>query len=314
MFDPPPVPAPSRLVALLEELMPAAGIFETSLDEVTLARAERAFVKAPVFYEPKIMFICQGRKRGYFGEQTLVYDACRYLVAAVPLPFECETEASPEVPLLGVGITIKLAVAAELILALDGFGTRPPVPPLGIATAAMDAGMEDALARLLMSLRSPLEARLLGPGIVREILYRMLTGEQGTAIAGALVHHSQCGRIGRALRRIHAEYAADLDVTRLAEEAGMSVAAFHSHFKQVTRTSPIQYLKTTRLHKARLLMVHENLSASTAAGRVGYESPSQFSREFKRFFGGTPREEAERMKSVLVPTAPASPYVSVQVQ
>lgn len=313
MFDAPPDPAPGRLVRLLGELVPAAGIFDTPLEEVSLARAERAFVKAPVLYEPKLMFICQGRKRGFFGEQTLVFDARRYLVAAVPLPFECETEASPETPLLAVGITIKLPVVAELILALDGLGLRSSAPPLGIATAPMDAGMEDALFRLLTALRSPVETRLLGPGIVREILFRMLTGEQGAAIAGALVHHSHCGRIGRALRRIHAEYAGALDVTQLAEEAGMSLAAFHSHFKQVTRTSPIQYLKTTRLHKARLLMVHESLSASAAAGRVGYESASQFSREFKRFFGGTPREEAERMKSVLVP-APASPYVSVQAQ
>ena len=312
MFDPPP--APSRLVRLLDELLPAPGIVDSVLEGVTLARAERAFIKAPVFYEPKLMFICQGRKRGFFGEQTLVYDARRYLVAAVPLPFECETEASPEAPLLGVGITISLASAAELILALDGLAARAPVPPLGITTAPMTEGMEDALYRLLATLRSPVEARLLGPGIVREILFRMLTGEQGAAIAGALVHHSHCGRIGRALRRIHAEYAADLDVPRLAEEAGMSLAAFHSHFKQVTRTSPIQYLKTTRLHKARLLMVHEGLSAATASGRVGYESASQFSREFKRFFGGTPREEAERMKSVLVPATAASPYVSVQVQ
>ena len=312
MFDPPP--APSRLVSLLDELLPAPGIVDSVLEGVTLARAERAFIKAPVFYEPKLMFICQGRKRGFFGEQTLVYDARRYLVAAVPLPFECETEASPEAPLLGVGITISLASAAELILALDGLAARAPVPPLGITTAPMTEGMEDALYRLLATLRSPVEARLLGPGIVREILFRMLTGEQGAAIAGALVHHSHCGRIGRALRRIHAEYAADLDVPRLAEEAGMSLAAFHNHFKQVTRTSPIQYLKTTRLHKARLLMVHEGLSAATASGRVGYESASQFSREFKRFFGGTPREEAERMKSVLVPATAASPYVSVQVQ
>jgi AraC-like DNA-binding protein len=314
MFDPPPNSGPSRLLGLLGEMLPAAGVVNTALEEVTLARAERAFIKAPVLYEPKLMFICQGRKRGFFGEQTLVFDARRYLVAAVPLPFECETEASVEEPLLAIGVTIKLPVAAELILALDGLGARAAVPPLGIATAAMDAGMEDTLVRLLMALRSPVEARLLGPGIVREILYRMFTGEQGAAIAGALVHHSHCGRIGRALRRIHAEYAADLDVSRLAEEAGMGVAAFHSHFKQVTRTSPIQYLKTTRLHKARLLMAHEGLSASTAAGRVGYESASQFSREFKRFFGSTPREEAERMKSILVPAAAVSPYVSVQVQ
>lgn len=304
--------AANPLVTLLAQLAPQEGITSTVLDEVKLVRSSRAFPRTPVFYEPKIVFICQGRKRGYFGDQVHQYDARRYLVLGVPLPFEAESEASASEPLLAVGVQINLASAAELILSLDGLGARTAVAPLGIASAAMDEAMSDALLRLLLALRSPVEAQVLGPGIVREILFRMLTGEQGAAIAGALVHHSHCGRIGRALRRIHAEYAVGLDVGRLAEEAGMSVAAFHSHFKSVTRTSPIQYLKTTRLHKARLLMVQEGLSAASASARVGYESASQFSREFKRFFGATPKEEGERLKSVLLMSEAASPYVSVQ--
>jgi AraC-like DNA-binding protein len=142
----------------------------------------------------------------------------------------------------------------------------------------------------------------------------VLAGSQGGAIRAALAQHSQFSKIAKALRRIHADYDSDLDVTRLADEAGMSVPAFHANFKAVTATSPIQYVKTTRLHKARLLMVQDGVSAAVAASRVGYESASQFSREFKRFFGRTPVEETRQTKHLLDDAAPESNarYVTVQ--
>jgi AraC-like DNA-binding protein len=176
----------------------------------------------------------------------------------------------------------------------------------------LDDALGDAVMRLLQALTSPVETRLLGPGILREILFRVLTGEQGGALRAGLAHQTQFAKIGKALRRIHADYHRPIDVATLAREAGMSQAAFHAGFKAVTLTSPIQYLKTTRLHKARLLMVQDGLTAATACGRVGYESTSQFSREFKRFFGRTPVEEAREMRSLLAqaPGARPSPYVS----
>ncbi len=153
--------------------------------------------------------------------------------------------------------------------------------------------------RLLECLGDPMEAQILGPQIVRELTYRVLRGQQGGALRAAAALHSRFGQVSRALQRIHADYASDLNVEELAETAAMSPSAFHQNFKAVTSTSPLQYLKTTRLHKARMLMVYEGLRAGVAAERVGYESSSQFSREFKRLFGASPVEAAEGVRRML---------------
>ncbi|MBL9036289.1 MAG: AraC family transcriptional regulator [Rhodospirillaceae bacterium] len=289
-----------QMTAQVLRLAPTQGMTQTALESVRLMRSNQPWPRHPVLYEPSICIVCQGRKRGFLGDQVFVYDPQQYLVLSVPLPFEGETEASAEEPFLGVSLRIDLTVAAELVLALDEAG-GPAVPaPAGICATPLDAPLADAVLRLLQALASPLEARLIGPSILREIYFRVLTGEQGGAIRAALTHQSQFGKVAKALRRIHAEIDADIDVGSLAREAGMSVPAFHAHFKAVTQTSPIQYVKATRLHRARLLMVQEGASAAHAASRVGYESASQFSREFKRFFGRTPQEEAAAMRSILV--------------
>lgn len=310
-----PLSVKQKMAALLKALAPNEGYSPSALDGVRLMRADRSMPRRPVMYEPSICIVCQGRKRGYLGDEVFIYDAQQYLVLSVPLPFEGETEASPEEPFLAVGIRIDLAVAAELLLALDEAGGTAAPAPVGIVATPLDDQLADAVLRLLNALTTPVEARLIGPSIVREIYFRVLTGEQGGAIRAALTHQSQFGKIAKALRRIHAEYNGDLDVGGLANECGMSVPAFHVHFKAVTQTSPIQYVKATRLHRARLLMVQSGTSAAHAAAQVGYESASQFSREFKRFFGRTPQEEAAMMKTVMA-AAPAMPgpprYVSTQ--
>ncbi|ATQ76588.1 AraC family transcriptional regulator [Massilia violaceinigra] len=307
---PTPPSRQDRMIALLGRLAPSEGYTASALDDVRFMRANRAVARVPVLYEPCIVIVCQGRKRGYLGEQSFIYDAQQFLVLSVPLPFESETDASEAEPLLALKMHIDLAVAAELALAL-GPAPSAHTTPVSMCSTAMDEAMGDAVLRLLEVLLCPVEARVLGPGILREILYRVLTGEQGGSVRAALAQHSQFGKIGKALRRIHAGFSGELDVPILAHEAGMSVAAFHANFKAVTQTSPIQYLKSTRLHKARLLMVQEGMSASSASNRVGYESSSQFSREFKRFFGRSPVQEAAMMKTLLS-QAPSEPpgYVS----
>jgi AraC-like DNA-binding protein len=151
----------------------------------------------------------------------------------------------------------------------------------------------------------------LGQGLLRELYFRVLAGAQGRAMKEALAMRGQFGRIGRSLRLIHAAYAQSLDVTQLAEEAGMSVPSFHSHFKAITQVSPMQYVKSTRLHQARLLMVRQDLTAEAASLAVGYTSPSQFSREFKRLFGSTPAVETRRMREdFAVPAFADATYVS----
>jgi AraC-like DNA-binding protein len=292
--------AQHRLAGLLGGLALRDGMHPTIVDGVSLMRASRPLPRMPVLYEPGIFIVGQGRKRGYLGEQVYVYDAHNYLVLSVPLPFECETEASPEEPLLALSVRVNLGMLAELLLTMDS-GRHPEAPatPLGMYATPLDAKLEEAAARLLEALLDPAEARILGPQIVREITYRVLCGEQGGALRAAAALHSRFVQVNRALDRIHANYARELSVEELAGAAGMSPSAFHQNFKAVTSTSPLQYLKTIRLHKARLLMVHEGLRVGEAAGRVGYQSQSQFSREFKRLFGSTPVGEAEALRQML---------------
>lgn len=285
-----------RMIELLARLAPNEGMAAADIDGVRFIRANRPIPRMPVLYEPSIIVVCQGRKRGYLGDQSFVYDAQQYLVLSVPLPFECETSASADAPFLAISIRVDLAVIAELSILLDETRGVALSEPRGVYSTPLDAPLADAVLRLLEALVSPHDMRVLGPSIMREIAYRVLTGAQGDAIRAALEQQHHFGRIARALRRIHADLTADFDVDTLAREAGMSVAVFHAQFKSVTATSPMQYVKAARLHQARLMMVQDGMSAGAAAARVGYASASQFSREFKRLFGRSPGDEVRWMR------------------
>ncbi|MEN1940437.1 AraC family transcriptional regulator [Luteimonas sp. MJ246] len=282
---------------LLTELAPNEGYTLSALDGVRFMRSDRPLGRTPVLYEPSIVIVCQGRKRGFLGDEIYLYDAQHYLVLSVPLPFSTETEASEAQPMLAVSLRLDLTAVADLVLAIGQSRDHTNVAPRGMVSTPLGEVLADATLRLLEVLASPLEAQILGPAIVREICFRVLVGEQGGAMRAALAHQGQFGKVAKALRRIHADYAQALDVAHLAGEAGMSVPAFHAHFKTVTQTSPIQYIKSTRLHQARLLMIRDGVTAAAASARVGYESPSQFSREFKRFFGRTPVEEVRDLRA-----------------
>jgi len=284
------------MIRLLEKLAPNEGYTQSALDNVRLMRSDRPLGRTPVLYEPSIVIVCQGRKLGFLGDAVYTYDAQHYLVLSVPLPFSTETQASPEEPLLAVSIRLDLLELSDLITQIGASVHQPDASPIGITSTRLEGDLALATLRLLDALTKPLDAQILGASIVREICYRVLTGEQGAAMRAALAHHGRFGRVARALNRIHTDYAKPLNVTRLAEEAGMSVPAFHANFRTVTQTSPIQYIKSTRLHHARLMMIRDGVTAAAAAGRVGYESPSQFSREFKRLFGRTPVDEVRDMR------------------
>ena len=303
-----------RLIALLRQLAPNEGYTLSALDGVKFMRLDRPLARTPVFYEPCIVIVCQGTKRSFLGGHEYVVDPRHALVASVPLPFESETIASAEQPMLAVSIRIDTPVAAELVHALERLHGDSPARAASICATPLNDKISDALLRLLDVLARPADSAILGPGFVRELLFYVLTGPHGDALRTALAPHSQFGKIGKVLRRIHADYQQQIDVGTLAGEAGMSVAAFHANFKAVTLTSPMQYLKSTRLHRARLLMVQDCVSASGASSRVGYESTSQFSREFKRYFGRSPLQEAAHMKRTLVqmPAEHSSPYLAVQ--
>lgn len=293
------------MAELIQQLAPQEGHTRSLLDGVRLMRADRPLGRTPVLYEPSIVIVCQGHKRGYLADRVYHYDALHYLVLSVPLPFSTETDASPEEPLLAVSVRLDMTAVADLVIEVDHHASASAIAPVGMVSTPLDATLADTTVRLLRALRSPIEARVLGPAIVRELCFRVLMGTQGGAIRAALASHGNFGRIARVLRRIHGDYAQSLDVGSLAREAGLSSPAFHAHFKAVTATSPIQYIKSVRLHQARLMMIRDDLTAAGAAARVGYESASQFNREFKRLFGRSPGEEAREMRSAFALAAPA---------
>jgi AraC-like DNA-binding protein len=301
-----------RMVTLLEQLAPNEGYNLTALPDVRFLRSNRPLKAIPVLYDPGIVIVCQGRKRGLFGDQVYLYDNQHYLAVSVPVPFTMETDANEREPLLAIYMHLDFKVAADLMLQIDKTGGVQPSEPKGMMSTPMDRRLSESVLRFLEAMSSPLEAQILGPALVREIYFHVLTGDQGHSMRAALAMQGQFGKIARALRRIHASFNVDLDVEQLAREAGMSVPTFHAHFKAVTNTSPMQYLKSTRLHQARLLMVRNGMTAAAASVEVGYDSPSQFSREFKRLFGRSPVEEVKRMKAEFaVPPAHArSIYIS----
>lgn len=267
------------------------------LPDVRLLYGTQPGTRTPVMYQPGIVFLFSGHKVGYINERSFRYDTNEYLLLTVPLPFECETFATPEVPLAGLRLNVDILQLQELLMDIgEDEHFRPAVAASGINSAVLNEDILCAAERLLDVMDRPLDARILGKQIIREILYHVLTGPCGGALLALVSRQTHFSLISRVLKRIESQYTENLSVDQLAAEANMSVSAFHHNFKSVTSTSPLQYLKTYRLHKARMMMVHDGMKASAAAMRVGYESASQFSREFKRYFGITPGEDAARIR------------------
>lgn len=302
-----------QLVALLLKLAPKEGYNQTLLPNVRILRSDRPLSRTPVLYDPGIVIVCQGSKRGYFGEKIYLYDEQHYLAVSVPVPFTMETDATPERPLLAIYMHLDFQVAAELLIQIASHQYLPQKDiPQSMMSSPMDKKLQTSVLRFIEALSEPVEGEILGASLMREVYFRVLTGAQGNAMQAALAMHGQFGKIGKALRSIHATYAEPIDLSKLATEAGMSVPTFHSHFKAITNTSPMQYVKSTRLHQARLLMVRQGITAEMACLSVGYASPSQFNREFKRLFGLTPAAETKRMREQfsLPPAFANSEYVS----
>lgn len=285
-----------RMTGLLRDLAPAEGYTLTALPDVRLLRSDRPLSRTPVLYEPGIVVVVQGRKRGFLGNDTFVYDDQHYLVVSIPVPFTMETEASADKPLLAIYFRLEHVVAAEVCMQIDERRGAASTPPRGLYSSPMEDPLAASVLRLLEALASPPDDAILGPALVREIYYRILAGAQGGSMRTALAQQGKFGLVARAIRLIHHRYAEALTVDRLATEAAMSAPTFHAHFRAMTGTSPMRYVQSTRLHRARLLMLRQPLTAAAAAAAVGYESASQFSREFKRLFGRPPLEEVARMR------------------
>ena len=277
-----------RLAELLAPQITADGFSPSPVPGVEYMRAVVSTPRHPIVYTPRVVVIAQGRKRVWLGEKEFVYDPDHLLVLSVPMPLECQTTASEHEPLLGLAIGVDPILVGELLLEM-GDATRGE--PSSYVGSTGNADVMDAAVRLAEALASAADSRILGPQIVREIVYRVLIGDQGDVLRLLTTQPSRYGQIARVLRHIHAHYAADLDVGSLAREANMGVSTFHHAFRNATAASPLQYVKSIRLHKARALLVADGLNAQDAARRVGYASASQFSREYRRMFGCSPASD-----------------------
>lgn len=292
----------AKLTELLRNFPAIAdGAHESRLKEVLLFQETKPIRRRPMVYDPGLCIVAQGHKIGYLGGRKFRYDANNYLVTSVTMPFECETFASPEEPLRGLYIYIDLAQLHDLIgrMGLQASVTNgsEKVLPRGIGPAVMDDEMAEAATRLVKCLQSETESQILGPGLVREIMYRALCGTQASVLYSLAMHGGAFSQVAHALKVMQSDYAAKLDVEQLASTARMSASAFHRAFKEITSDSPMQYLKKVRLTKARDFMVQEKMKAYIAADKVGYESSSQFSREFKRYFGQSPAEMMRELRA-----------------
>lgn len=280
-----------RLAALFTGIMPLETILTTSVKGICLFRIEHSFPRSPYSYNSEIIILAQGEKRVYLGNDVYTYDSSRYLVLPVPLPAECEGIVEQGRPILGLTITIDPIEVGEILLDMEDSPKYAESLPKGIYAAPMNENLYDATVRLIQAIVDPQERKILAPMIKREIIYRILKGEKGEILQALAQRNRRFFQIAKILQKIHESYGIDFEIDKMARELDMSVSTFHSSFKAVTDTSPLQYIKNVRLHKARSLMIQDGLNVNIAAMQVGYESPSQFNREYKRLFGATPAKD-----------------------
>ena len=250
-------------------------------------------------YEPSICLVAQGAKRIILGDDTYIYDAQHYLITSVHLPTVVQvTKASAEKPYLGLRLTFDGRELAQLMADSQLPPPRTQQSSRGMATGTVTPELVNAFVRLIDLLGTPEDIPILAPVIQREILYRLLVGDQGARLRQIAAAGSQSQQIARAIEWLKGNLAQPLRIDDLAAQARMSTSTFHHHFRSMTALSPLQYQKQLRLREARRLMLNERLDAATAAFNVGYESPSQFSREYSRLFGAPPLRDVTGLRQL----------------
>jgi AraC-like DNA-binding protein len=284
------------LSALVARYAATDGIHATPLPGVFLLRSSNQTTPLHTLYEPSACIIVQGAKHVMLGEEVYRYDAETHLVVSVDLPLVAHVvEASPAQPYLCVQLHLDVGLLHDLALAYEG-GPLPE-PSRGLQLSPTTPELVDAVGRLIRLMERPQDIAALAPLIRREIHYRLLTGDLAGAVRHVAAAESRLAQVGRAIAWIKHNFAQPFRMETVAREARMSPSALHHHFKAVTALSPLQYQKHIRLQEARRLMLAHGRDAQAAGFEVGYESPSQFSREYARLFGAPPAADAARLRA-----------------
>ncbi|MDQ2078674.1 AraC family transcriptional regulator [Xanthobacteraceae bacterium Astr-EGSB] len=269
----------------------------TAVPNLFLIRSSRPTDPLHGLQQPAVCIVAQGRKQVMAGRAVLAYDAAHYLVAAVEVPIVGQIlEASVAKPYLCLRLDLDPAAIAALMMEAPVRGDDGSVPGPSLAISRVTPPLLDAAVRLMRLLESPQDIAVLAPLAEREILYRLLMGEQAARLRQIAIAESRTQQVARAIAWIKENFRAPFSMEALAAHAHMSPSTLHMHFKAVTAMSPLQYQKQIRLQEARRLILSQSLDAAVAGHNVGYDSPSQFSREYKRLFGAPPARDIARLR------------------
>ncbi len=290
-----------ELVERIARTLPNDGKIEP-MNGLIFARVSKPTKGLFGVFQPSLCLVARGSKEVFLGDRLYRYDPYHYLITTVELPFMSQVlDASADHPYLSLRLTLDPSVVSSVMLEAASEVPRSAGDVRGMDVNVLDAELLDAVMRLVRLVDAPPESTsVLRPLIIREIIYRLLTGEQGARLRYIAMSSGHRHRIASAVEQIHKEFDRPLRIDRVARELGMSVSGFHHQFKTVTGMSPLQFQKQLRLQEARRLMIGENMDAATAGYRVGYDNPSHFSREYKRLFGEPPRRDVGRVREAAV--------------
>ncbi|ANF86538.1 AraC family transcriptional regulator [Pseudomonas antarctica] len=301
---------PSPLDALIQSIgsrVSAPGDYPMPIPGLGFYRREQPATPVVCMVEPSIVLVAQGEKQLWVGGEGYPYDTSRFLLTSLDIPANSEVlAASPAKPCLGLTFKLDVRILAELIAQSDMPPTRQRAVMKGVGIGTVTEGMLTAFARLVALLDEPEAIPVLAPLIQREIHYRLLKSDQAGRLRQICAVDGQGYRIAKAIDWLKLNYDAPLRVDELAARVQMSAATFHHHFRQLTAMSPLQYQKWLRLNEARRLMLNEHQDVSSAAFKVGYESPSQFSREYSRLFGMPPKRDMAALRGKVTDQPPSS--------
>ncbi|WP_339270100.1 AraC family transcriptional regulator [Paenibacillus sp. FSL R5-0744] len=288
----------NELLKIIDCYSEQDGVHQTAIPSLFFMRDSNASIPRHGVYKPSFCMVVQGAKEVWLAQERFRYTPSDYLIASVHLPVIAQvTEATPDVPYLGFKLEFTPSQILEVLQNTEVRVYAKENPKRAMFVSQMESSLMDAVLRLARLLDQPKDIPVLAPLFTKEIIYRVLQGQNGIALEHIVMEGSSTHQIKDVIEHIMNNYASSFKIEELAEIANMSVSSFHRYFKEVTAMSPIQFQKHLRLQEARRLLLIESADATDVAFRVGYESPSQFSREYSRMFGFPPKQDVKRLKA-----------------